>query len=52
LADAHDILIRKLEGNSPFVRPKHRQDFGIKMVVKEIGLKGMYWIQLAQFRAQ
>jgi hypothetical protein len=48
LADAHGILIRRLEGNGPLAR----QEVSIEMNVKEMGLEVMYWIQLSQVKVQ
>jgi hypothetical protein len=39
-----------LKGKSPFRRPRHRWEDGIKMNLRETGCKGVEWIQLAQDR--
>jgi hypothetical protein len=42
------ILVGKLEGKRPLVRPRHRWVDNIKMDFREIGWDGMDWIDLAQ----
>jgi hypothetical protein len=44
------ILVRKVEGKRPLGRPRRRWVENIKMYLREIGLGGMDWIQLAQDR--
>jgi hypothetical protein len=45
------VLVGKLEGKRPLVRPRRRWEDGIKMDVREIGWGGgVEWIQLAQDR--
>jgi hypothetical protein len=39
------------EGKRPLGRPKHRLEDNIKMDLKEIGIDGANWIQLAQDRS-
>jgi hypothetical protein len=38
------------EGKRPFGRPRHRWEGHIKIGLKEIGLQGVDWIDLAQDR--
>jgi len=44
------ILVGKLEGKSPLVKPRHRWEDNIKMDLHEVGCGGMDWIELAQDR--
>jgi hypothetical protein len=46
------FLVQKPEGKRPFGRPRHRWEDGIRMDLREIGLGGIEWIQLAQDRSQ
>jgi hypothetical protein len=43
-------LVGRPEGKRPLGRPRHRWDDNIKMALREIGIKGVNWIQLAQDR--
>jgi hypothetical protein len=47
------ILVGRLEGKRPLGRPRHRllKD-NIKMDLREIGIDGAIWIQLARDRVQ
>ena len=47
---AYRALVRKPEGESPLGRPRYRWEYNIKMDLKEVGLWGMDWIDLAQNR--
>jgi hypothetical protein len=40
------------KGKRPLERPRHRWEDNIKMDLREIGINGMNWIQLAQDRVQ
>jgi hypothetical protein len=42
--------VGKPEGRRPLGRPRHRWEDGVRMDLREIGLGGMDWIQLAQDR--
>jgi hypothetical protein len=42
----------KARSKEPLGRPRHRWDYNIKMVLREIGWSGMEWIDLAQDRDQ
>ena len=42
------VLVGKLEGKRPLGRPRHRWEDNIKMVLQEVGCRGMDWIKLAQ----
>jgi hypothetical protein len=45
-------LVRRTEGKRPLGRARHRWDDNFKMDLKEIGIDGANWIQLAQDRVQ
>jgi hypothetical protein len=47
----YKVVVGKPEGKRPLGRPRHGQEDGIRMDLKEIGLGGD-WIQLAQIRDQ
>jgi hypothetical protein len=40
------------EGKRPLGRPRHRWEDNIKLDLREIGINGANWIQLAQDRVQ
>jgi hypothetical protein len=42
------VLVGKTEGKRPLERPRRRWEDGIRMDLREIGLRGMEWIQLAK----
>jgi hypothetical protein len=44
------VLVGKTEGKRPLGRPRRRWEDGIKMDLKEMGWRGVEWIQLAQDR--
>jgi hypothetical protein len=44
------VLVGKPKGKKPLGRPRHRWEDGIRMDLREIGLEGVDWIQLAQDR--
>jgi hypothetical protein len=46
------ILVGKLEGKRPLGRPGRRWADNIKVDLREIGIDGANWIQLAQDRVQ
>jgi hypothetical protein len=46
------VFIRRPEGKRPQGRPRHRWEDNIKMDLREIGIDGANWIQLAQNRVQ
>jgi hypothetical protein len=46
------ILVGRPEGKRPLGRPKHRWEDNIKMDLREIGINGANWIQVAQDRVQ
>jgi hypothetical protein len=50
--NAYRILVGKPEGKRPLGRPRRRLVDNIKMVLREIGLYGMDWIDLAKDRDQ
>lgn len=43
------ILVEKLEGKRPFTIPRRRWECDIKIDLKVIGWKGVYWIDVAQY---
>jgi hypothetical protein len=45
-------LVGRPEGKRPLGRPRHRWEDNIKMDIKEIGIDGANWIQLAQDTVQ
>jgi hypothetical protein len=47
---AYKVLVRKPEGKRPLGRPRRRWDDMIRVVLREIGLGSVEWIQLAQDR--
>jgi hypothetical protein len=46
------VLVGRPEGKRPLGRPRHRWEDNIKMDLREIGIDGANWIQLAQDRVQ
>jgi hypothetical protein len=48
----HRILVGKPECKRPMGRPRHRWEDNIKLELREIGIDGMNWIQLAHNRVQ
>jgi hypothetical protein len=46
------VLVERHEGKRPLGRPRLRWEDNIKMDVREIGIDGVNWIQLAQDRVQ
>jgi hypothetical protein len=46
------VLVGKPEGKRPPGRPRRKWDDNIKMDLREIGINGANWIQLAQDRVQ
>jgi hypothetical protein len=46
------VLVGRPEGKRPLGRPRHRWEDSIKMDLREIGIDGVNWIQLAQDRVQ
>jgi hypothetical protein len=46
------VLVWRPEGKRPLGRPRRRWEDNIKLDVREIGINGMNWIQLAQDRVQ
>jgi hypothetical protein len=50
--NAYRILLGKPEGRRPLARTKRRWVDNIKMDLRQIGIYGMHWIDLAQGRDQ
>jgi hypothetical protein len=46
------VLVGRPEGKRPLGRPRHRWEDNIKMDLREIGINGANWIQLAQDRVR
>jgi hypothetical protein len=46
----YKVLVGKPEGKRPLGRPRRRWEDGIRMDLREIGLKGVDWIRLSQDR--
>jgi hypothetical protein len=46
----YKVLVGKPEGKRPLGRPRRRWEDGIRMDLREIGLRGVDWIRLAQDR--
>jgi hypothetical protein len=46
------VLVGKPEGKRPFVRPRHRWEYNIKMDLQDVGWGSMDWIDLAQDRGR
>jgi hypothetical protein len=46
------VLVGRPEGKRPLGRSRHRREDNIKMNLREIGIDGTNWIQLAQNRVQ
>jgi hypothetical protein len=46
----YKVLVGKPEGKRPLERPRHRWEDGIRMDLRETGLRGVDWIRLAQDR--
>jgi hypothetical protein len=46
------VLVGRPEGKRPLRRPRRRWEDNIKMGLREIGINGASWIQLAQDRVQ
>jgi hypothetical protein len=47
---AYRILVGRPEGRRPLGRPWRRWEDNIKMDIREVGWRGMNWIELAQDR--
>jgi hypothetical protein len=48
----YSVLVGRHKGKRPLGRPKHKWENNIKMDLREIGINGANWIQLAQDRVQ
>jgi hypothetical protein len=46
------VLVRRPEGKRPLGRPRRRWEDNIMLDLKEMGINGANWIQLAQDRVQ
>jgi hypothetical protein len=48
----YGVFVGRLEGKRPLGRPRCRWEDNIKLELREIGIDGTNWIQLAQDRGQ
>jgi hypothetical protein len=48
----YGVLVGRPEGKRPLRRPRHRWGDNIKLDLRETGIDGVNWIQLAQDRVQ
>jgi hypothetical protein len=48
----YGVLVGRPEGKRPLGRPRRRWKYNIKMDLRDIGIDGANWIQLAQDRVQ
>jgi hypothetical protein len=48
----YSVSVGRPEGKRPLGRPRFRWEHNIKMDLREIGIDGANWIQLAQDRVQ
>jgi hypothetical protein len=46
----YKVLVGKSEGKRPLGRPRRRWEDGIRMDLRETGLRGVDWVRLAQDR--
>jgi hypothetical protein len=46
----YKVLVENPEGKRPLGRPRRRWEDGIRKDLREIGLGGVDWIRLAQYR--
>ena len=44
------VLVGRPEGKRPLGRPRHRWEYNIKMDLREVGIGGGDWMELAQDR--
>jgi hypothetical protein len=50
--DVYRVLVGRPKGKRPLRRPRNRWEDNIKMNLREIGIDGANWIQLAQDRVR
>jgi hypothetical protein len=43
-------MVEKSEGQRPYMRPRHRREYNIKIDLKEIVWEGLDWIAVTQDR--
>jgi hypothetical protein len=48
----YSVFVGRPEGKRPLGRPRHRWEDNIKMDLRETGINGTNWIQLAQDRVR
>jgi len=46
--DAHRVLVGRAEVKMPLGRPRHRQEYSMKLFLQEVGWGSMDWVDLAQ----
>jgi hypothetical protein len=47
MRNAYTFFVKIVEGERPLERPKHRQEYTIKMYLKERGYAGFIWLRTA-----
>jgi hypothetical protein len=52
MRNAYKMLFGKPEGKRPFTRPRRRWEDNIKMDIRDVGIGGVDWIQMAQYRVR
>jgi hypothetical protein len=50
--DVYTVLVGRPDGKRPLGRPRRGWEDNIKLDLREIGINGANWIQLAQDRVQ
>jgi hypothetical protein len=50
--EMYGVLVGRPEGKRPLARPRRRWEYNIKMYLREIGIDGANWIQLARYKVQ
>jgi hypothetical protein len=48
----YTVLVGRPEGKRPLGRPRRSWEDNIKLDLRKIGIDGVNWIQLAQYRVQ
>jgi hypothetical protein len=51
-SNVYRFLVRRLEGKKPLEKPRRRRENNIKMDLRDIGIDGRNWIQVAQGTVQ
>jgi hypothetical protein len=50
--NVYRVLVGRPKGRRPLVRPRRKWEDNLKLDLREIGIDGANWIQLAQDRVQ